>query len=86
MIDKSCNTEEIVYDLSTWCSKADCSIQTLSKNLLAKVFQATGAINQIIEFLSAEEDTQDTAAVFAKYESIGGGIGRMLRLIYNFQK
>lgn len=38
MLDKSCNLEEIIYEIITWCLNGNCSPATLLENILNTLF------------------------------------------------
>jgi hypothetical protein len=86
MLQQTCNTEQIFYDMSTWCMNADCSVTTLINNIVKKFFQITGAINSLAEnFYADTPEITDTAAYFKKYATAGNSIGKITRIIFDFQ-
>ena len=87
MLQQTCNTEQIVYDMTTWCMTADCQAQTLLNNILARFFQITGAINSMLETIyNTSEPITNTAAYFKQFETAGQSVGKIIRIIFNYSK
>jgi hypothetical protein len=45
--DKKCRLQEIGYELTTWCVRANCSVDTIGANFAKNIFAFTGALNEI---------------------------------------
>lgn len=86
MLQQTCNTEQIFYDMSTWCMNADCSVQTIINNVVKKFFQITGSLNNLAEAMAADSPAiTNTTAYFNKYATAGSSVGKITRIIFDFQ-
>ena len=86
MIDKSCNTDQIIYDLSTFCTHANCDFTVVLANAQAKVFKVIGTLNDLAEILSNHQpDYSDLVEGFDKYDVIGESFGKTIRILFDYQ-
>lgn len=65
---------------------ADCSLPTLTSNMVSKFFQITGAINNMAEAYYADTPAiTNTTAWFDKYVTSGNSVGKITRIVFNYQ-
>lgn len=85
MVEKSCDLDEITYDLSTFCEVASCDMSKVMTNVQNNVFKFIGTINSLAEVFTNEvPDWTDLTAGFNKYDVIGGAVGSTLRIMFNY--
>ena len=51
MIDKECNSEELVYDVYRFCASHNCTLDAILHNEQSHVFQITGTINAVASII-----------------------------------
>jgi hypothetical protein len=82
---KYCEYDEILYDLSVWCTTYDCTFQYMGQNLLKKVFQVTTVANHMAEVLMGDyPESTDFDAVEEYWANIGEDVGKLLRYATDF--
>ena len=83
--DFECELEKHLYDLSIFCFDHDCSGEKLLRNVLAHVFQVTGALNGVAAVYYEEAPhTDEHMAMFDMYNEVGMSVGKVLRYTLAF--
>ena len=77
---KYCEFDDALFDLAKWCSKNDCSVNTMFQTLLKKIFQVTTVANDLATLLTEPKPAPtDFAAVQTYFTPLGVSIGKLLR-------
>ena len=85
MIDKSCDTDQILYDLSMFCTHADCDMAVVTENIQKNIFAFIGTLNSLAEvFSNHQPDYLDLTEAFDKYDVIGEAVGKTVRILFNY--
>ena len=86
MVEKSCTLDDITYDLSTFCNKAECDLSKISANIQNNIFKFIGTINSLAEiFANHDPDYTDITEAFNKYDVIGQAMGSTIRILFNYR-
>ena len=86
MIDENCDTDDIVYNLATFCGKANCDLSLVVGNIQKNIFKFIGTLNSLAElFTGVDPDYYALTDAFNKYNIIGVAIGSTLRMLFNYQ-
>ena len=86
MLDKSCDIEEFIYDLTSWCTSGHCDGNSVLNNLLNNVFNITGAINSIAEkFYNTKPDYSNLAYYSTMSEDLGSSLGKIMKSIFAYK-
>ena len=90
--DKKCRLQELEFELTTWCVRTECSVNSLGSNFTKNIFSLTGAINEVAQILFAvfggagELDYDDLEEGFDTFSNLGKNLGKMSRVVLNFTK
>lgn len=86
--DKTCDLNELFFQLGQYAINNGTTPEQISLNLQNNMFSLIGNVNQILEVFFGNEnkaiDWLDLDACFTKYQTLGQQIGKLLRVIFNF--
>lgn len=86
LVSKTCEFNDITFDISSWCTNNDCSITTLVQNALSRIFQITAALNDIAaNTFTGQDVVMTTQAYFNKYDKLGTNYGKIMRYFLNYE-
>lgn len=92
LVQKSCRTNEISYQVVGYCLNAStsCNPQSISDNLVSNIFKITGSLNEVVAVLVKEYENAGTVDLAnldkAKkdFNDLGMAIGQIVRVLTGF--
>ena len=89
MIDSECDAEEFLYDMWSFCSSHNCSIDDIMHNDMGHLFQVTGTLNAVASIVYGHyqvEAGQETHHIYYDmYQDVGLNVGRMVRVSFEYE-
>jgi hypothetical protein len=86
MLDKSCNFEDLFFNIVNWCENNDCSLETIGQNGLGNIFYITALMNDLaaVTLQGTPIPTNDTVSYFTMMNKVGNDVGKITNYLISY--